>query len=493
MQPIFVISATLALILIPVAFFLYASVRNAQRKGKQLEIQLATATSQLANMNRDSEELKSIRLTNSRYLEEKSVAVTEKKSLEQKLNVVMGERDAFLKEKEEALAAKQEAQKKLELIEQKMNDTQQRMKDWETQREEALKAAKASILEAGGQMSSKLLEDHKREVESARKEAEERTKKTNETLLEQFSAVTQSVAALKDQTHNTRDKMDTVWRALSSPSGAGHLAEVGLENTLKNLRLEPGRDFVMQYAIAGTEDSGALRPDAVIFLPQDMVMVVDSKATKFSLEIAQVQGTEGEALALESLRKTMNNHLKTLMQRSYKDAIERAYKDAGRASHIKRILTIMYVPSESMLETIKRADPEFISKVESAGIILAGPASLSGLVSLAGLNIGMARQVENQDDIIAGVQELLDNVIMVLSHTESVGKSLRNANEHFDKFSRSVNSRLLPRLKNLVKLGMKPSKNKELPGKLPTYEIRPTNDMLLIEGEVDVESVEEAA
>ncbi len=137
MQPMFIISATLALILIPVAFFLYASLRNAQRKGKHLEIQLATASSQLAGMNRDSEELKSIRLTNSRYLEEKSVAVTEKKSLEQKLETVSAERDAFLKEKEEAVATRQEALKNIELMQQKMNDAQTRMKDWETQRDEA--------------------------------------------------------------------------------------------------------------------------------------------------------------------------------------------------------------------------------------------------------------------------------------------------------------------------------------------------------------------
>ncbi len=485
MQPLFIISATLALVLIPVAFFLLASLKNAQRKVKLLEIQLASANAQLQTVSREAEEVRLLRQTNSTYLEQRSIAQTEKKTLEQKWEQAVLERDTFLKEKETALEGKQEALKQVELMQQKMRDLDQRMKDWETQREEALKAAKASILEAGGQMSSKLLEDHKREVEAARKDSEERAKKASEVLVEQMMQVTKSVASLKDQTLETREKMATVWKALSSPAGAGHLAEVGLENTLKNLRLEPGRDFIMQYAISGSGEGGALRPDAVIFLPQDIVMVVDSKATKFSLDIAQLEGTPEEPIALEGLKRTMNNHLKTLMTRAYSDAIDAAYRESGRTSKVRRILTVMYVPSEMMVETIKRADPEFLFKVEKAGIILAGPASLSGLISLAGLNIGIARQMENQDEIVGSVQDLMDNMVNVLTYAEKVGKGLKSANDHFEQFARSVNSRMLPKLKRLVSLGVKPSKQKELPGRLTSYDIRPSNDMLFIDSDAD--------
>lgn len=490
MHPLFVIATTVTLILLPLSFYLFATLKNVQRKSKLLEIQLATATAQAQALEKEADEVRELRQANNLYLEEKSIAVTQRRELERKLEGVVGERDGFLREKEDAVASRQEAIKQVELMQQKMGDMQLRMKDWESQREEALKAAKASILEAGGQMSNKLLEDHKRESETAKKEAEEVAKKTTESLLQQVKTITESVASLKDQTHENRDKMSMVWRALSNPGAAGQLAEVGLENTLKNLRLEPGRDFFMQYSISSTADNATMRPDAVLFLPQDIVMVIDSKATKYSLDIAQAIGTPEETAALENLKKTMNTHLKALYSKDYAAAINAAYKESGRSSKIRMTIMVMYVPSESLIETIKRADPEFISKVERSGLILAGPASLSGLISLAGLNIGLSRQAENQDEIVSGVQDLMDNVITVLSYAERVGKGIKTAADSFEQFARSVNSRMLPKLKGLVRLGVKPAKNKELPGRITSYDVRAADDsMITIDG--DVEGVED--
>ncbi len=463
------------------------SWKKAQRKTKALQIQAATLMAQAQALQKEASEINGLRESSARHIEERATAVTERRETEKKLVQTTAERDTFLKEKEAAVTAKLEAEKKVELMRQKAADLETRMKDWETQRDESVKAAKASILEAGGQMSSKLIEDHKREAEAARKEAEEAAKKTTESLLTQVQSITESVAALKAQTGENRDKMETVWRALSSPAGAGQLAEVGLENTLKNLQLEPGRDFIMQYSVAG-EENAQLRPDAVIFLPQDIVMVVDSKSTKYALEVAQVAGTPDESSALESLRKTMNTHFKTLYSKDYTAAVQNAYKQAGRGGKIRMTVSVMYVPSESMVDTIKRADPEFISKVERAGIILAGPASLSGLISLAGLNIGLARQAENQDAIVDSVQELMDSTVTVLGYADKLGRGLKSAADGFDAFARSVNGRMLPKLRKLMSLGVKPAKGRAMPGRIASYEVRLANDMLI---EAEAETVEE--
>ncbi|MGB1539669.1 MAG: hypothetical protein ACPG80_01805, partial [Rickettsiales bacterium] len=80
--------------------------------------------------------------------------------------------------RERAVAARHAAEKQAELLKQQIAQQETRMKDWETQKEESVKAAKAAILEAGGQMSSKLLEDHKREQEAHKKEQEKFLKET---------------------------------------------------------------------------------------------------------------------------------------------------------------------------------------------------------------------------------------------------------------------------------------------------------------------------
>ena len=484
----FVMAATVALISAPLAFFFFLSAERYRKRATALELELATTSTQAGALKKESDDIKTLRDQNALFLEQKSIAVTERLEMERKVEAMRQERDSAQKQKDEAIAARLETDKQRELVLQRMTEAEKRMQDWELQRVEGLKATKASILEAGGQLSSKLLEDHKREAEAAKKDNEAVVKKTSEALIEQLMNVTKSVAELKGQTTENRDKMATVWKALTTPSGAGYLAEVGLENSLKNFKLIAGRDYIMQYSVK-SEELGSLRPDAVIFLPQDMVMVIDSKASKFLIEIAQAQEIGSDEEVLASLKKTMNKHLSDLAQKSYATAIQAAYKQAGRSEQISKVFNVMYLPSDSAVLHIKRADPEFINKTEQAGIILAGPASLSGLISLAQLNIGMARQAANQDKIVENVQDLMDNLITVLNYAEKVGRGLKSASDNFDQFARSVNRRLLPKVQKLASLGVKPAKAKEIPGRITSYEMRLSDDPMIIEGEA--EAVEE--
>ena len=487
MNFLFIISATVALIFVPLAFYLFFTMERYRKKTRNLELQIATNTGNLELLKKEAEEVKNLRAQNSSYLEQKSIAITQHQESENKLLQSEQEKVLYLRQKDEAIKEMLISQKQLELIQQKMLENEKRMQDWELQRQESIKAAKASILEAGGQLSSKLLEDHKRETLASKKEAEESVKKTSEELLDKMLNVTKSVAALKEQTGETTNKLGTVWRALASPAGAGYLAEIGLENSLKNLGLEPQRDYIMQYAI-NSDGAGNLRPDAVIFLPQDMVMVIDSKSSKFLLEIADDENGSSEPEKLASLKNTMNIHLKSLISKDYKAAIKSLYAESGRGDKIGNILNVMYVPSENAINHIKRADPEFVHKTEKAEIILAGPASLSGLLSLARLNIGMVRQAENQEKILATVEELMDNIITALSYSDKVGRAIKRASDDFNNFAGSVNTRMLPKMRKLLSFGVTPKKSRELPAKITSYDVRPSDEIITIENEVEEES-----
>lgn len=462
-------------------------IRMAMRQShsRHLEIEKAEIQGKLSLLEKEAAEARSQRAENAAMLEQKTIAITERQETERRLEMALAERQQFLQQKDIAQAGEAKARQELALMQQKLAESEKRMQDWELQRTEALSAAKASILEAGGQLSSKLLEDHKREREAAQKEAETNAKKHAETLLEQVNNLTKSVATIGSQSTQTQEKMATVWRALTTPAAAGSLAEVGLENSLKNLGLEPVRDYMIQYSVAG-QDQSRLRPDAVVFLPQDMVMVIDSKASKFVLEIAEteVQGKDN-AEALQKLSKTMNDHLKALVSKDYREAIRSTYRDSGRIGELSVCLSVMYVPSESAITHIRNADPAFIERAEKNNIIVASPASLHGLLSLARYNIGLQRQSENQEVLISQVQGLIDSVITMLSYAENVGKGIKSAADNFDKFTRSANKNVFSKMRKLTTLGIRPSKGKELPKPLPGFEVRTQEDLLLIEGEVE--------
>lgn len=396
----------------------------------------------------------------------------------------LADRSIILQKLEEAVQTRYEAEKRVELMQQRMADMELRMRDWDTQREESVKAAKAAILEAGGHMSNKLLEDHKREQEITKKQQEERVKETTKNLLEQVTHITQSVSTLREQTGATQQRMETVWRALSSPAGAGQLAEIGLENTLKNLGLEAGRDYIMQYALADKESGARLRPDAILYLPQDMVIVVDSKASKFVLEIAEAETEAHHSAALERLKQTMNKHLRDLSSKDYSNAVLNQFKENGNGSNIRTLLNVMYLPSESALERIKEADRDFPVKLEKAGIILAGPSSLHGLLMLAKLQIADAKQQANYSTIIESIENLMESTATVLSYADKIGANIKKASDEFNKMASSANRRLIPRMQKLAAMGVKP-RSKALPTPILSYDMRRMDDALSFDMETE--------
>lgn len=374
---------------------------------------------------------------------------------------------------------RREAQRRIE-AETRLAEAERRIGDFERLKPELVQAATAAALATGRELSAQLLDDHKREAEAARQAAEERVKQHSATLVTQVNEIAKAVQELHGQLKDKGRTLDTLWRALSSPSGAGQIAELGLANTLKSFGLELGRDFVLQLTTQD-EDGRKLRPDAVVFLPGNSVLVIDCKASKFLLEIAAAEGTEREAEAYRNLAATMNRHLRALAEKDYAAAVRLALRQAGRGDEIARSLSVMYLPNEAALEKLNRADPEFLMKARAAQIIPAGPAGLHCAVSLASAEINLARQVENQTRIVEGAEALLESLGVALSHAAQLGKNLKTAAESFAKFAGSINQRVLPRAKKLGQLGLQPGK--PLPGNLPLYSVTGRDD--LIEGEAE--------
>jgi DNA recombination protein RmuC len=400
---------------------------------------------------------------------------------ERALAAVKAEFTGAARDRDEAREARQAAEKAGALERQAREAVERRLADWETAKAESLTHAKAAVLETATAVSSKLIEDHKRETEAARQERDQRLKG----LTDQFDSVVKSVAALADQTNQTKAAADIVWQALSSPGGAGHFAEIGLGNTLTSFGLQRDRDFVLQGTIEGDGDGRKLRPDAIIFLPNSTVLVIDCKASKFLLEIAAADGSASEDEAYANLARTMGQHLRALAGKDYKSAIIADYRQAGRSGEVARVLNVMYLPNEAALDRVRRADPDFERRAQKEQIMLAGPTSLACIVSFASMDIGLGRQAENQERIVEATTSLLDGIAIALSHVEGVGKGVKAAAASFEKFAASVNARLLPRARLLASLGVKPTKSKALPSHLGSIQVVDTAVQNLIEGEAE--------
>ena len=382
-----------------------------------------------------------------------------------------------LREVEKELVTKVEVQKKeIELQNVKL-------KEWEEAQKKFMDGANAALAESATKLSSKLLEDHKREATAAKEDSEKRVKKATEELFKQFETVSHSVASLTDRVGRNNDMVETVQKALSSPSGAGQFAEIGLENSLKSFGLQSGRDFIIQQTLE-TDDGRSVRPDAVVFLPSDSVLVIDCKASKFLFDLAAAKKENEKQTASDNLRRTMRMHLRTLSSRDYESAIQADYRRTGKANEIRRTLNIMYLPNEGAIEKISEIDPGFATEAAKKQITVVGPTGLLAIIAFARIDIDLGQQAENQKKIVDATRVLLERTAIMLEHAGRVGRGLKTASSNYGKWLSSINSSLLPATRSLEKLGVRTGA-KKLPNQLPSFQVIDNEADALIEGEAE--------
>src|SRR5260221_9952059 len=186
--------------------------------------------------------------------------------LQRQLAVVTAELNDAAAGRDAALAAESTDLRELAVMRQQLGD-------FERLKEESLKSNQAAVFETAQQVSSKLLEDHKRENEEAKKTGEALVRQTTEQLFKQFHDVAQSLNQLEGRVTTDGQKIETVLRALSNPSGAGQFAEVLLANTLKSFGLEERRDFFLQHTTEDAQAGQRRRPHALLFFSRNKLLL----------------------------------------------------------------------------------------------------------------------------------------------------------------------------------------------------------------------------
>src|SRR6185312_9497455 len=98
-----------------------------------------------------------------------------------------------------SVAARFAVERDLATLRQQLLDGDRRVADFEQLKRESLQAAQAAVLATAQQLSSKLLEDHKRENAEAKHDGEERVRQASELLAKQVDEIAKAVQQLHGQ------------------------------------------------------------------------------------------------------------------------------------------------------------------------------------------------------------------------------------------------------------------------------------------------------
>lgn len=410
-----------------IGYFLHWLKSSGKNSDARLENELRQQISQ-----RESELQKlrgqNLEATNLRAAAEAKQNAAEKLLAEQK---VLQERAlADLRETFKALSAdalKQSAPEFLRLAEQSFGRFQESAKGDLAQRQESIKV---------------LVEPLKQQLEIYQKNLQQNAAQQSSTLGE----VRKQLELLSQQSQSLANETQQFRMVLKSNQARGKWGEETLRRVVEAAGMSAHCDFTEQTT------AGENRPDLVVKLPGERVIIVDAKVPDFDfLNALETADTTKRAESLMLHAKKLKETIRALADKNYPGQFPNALD-----------YVVLFLPAESLFSAALEGDHDLIVWAAERRILLATPASLIALLRSVAVSWQQHAQTENAQKIAAAAQELFERVVTFAKYLENIRGGLESANKAFNQAVGSYESRVRPSGEKLQKLGGANSA-KELP------------------------------
>jgi len=205
------------------------------------------------------------------------------------------------------------------------------------------------------------------------------------------------------------------------------------------------------------------RPDAIIFFPGDQIAIIDSKSSPHFLELETARQNNDlvqEKIILGKIKEAFRKHLESLRKKDYAKFLFEELR--SKNSDDCKILIIMFLQTEKMLEILRETDADFEQKALQNGVIIATPIGLINFLSQARIVIDRIKQEKNIEDLKISVRRLLDNIAVVFKESKELGKALNKASSMQNKMVKTLNRGIYSAVKNISDLGIEGKKSVEI-------------------------------
>ncbi len=355
------------------------------------------------------------------------------------------------------LGAKASQSSELTLLYEKLSNEEERYQRQEHAHKELIKTKDEQIndlrnsISADAETKKRQIEELKNAFQSLSEEVlEDKSKKFNtmqsETLtglkedIEKFrKAFTESardehtqrgllmreIDTLKDLNLKISEDALNLTKALKNDSKVrGNWGEMILEQLLQSSGLVEDETYFLQHSIAN-EEGKQLRPDALIKLPHDKYIVVDSKVNLVDYEkyISAEDDTERNK-HLAAHINSIKRHISSLSGKDYEKL-----KDFEGLDFV-----IMFVPIEGAITELFRGDlgSELYFEAYKNNVMIVTPTTLMPVLRVIGQLWRNELRDKNVREIMSQTEKLLDKFQVFVGHMEKVKRSISTASDAYD-------------------------------------------------------------
>lgn len=262
----------------------------------------------------------------------------------------------------------------------------------------------------------------------------------------------QQIVQLTDLNQLVSQRAEDLTTALTTASkSTGDWGETILSRILETSGLREGKEYRLQYAVTGAEGERRLL-DAVVFLPEDRQVIVDSKVSnKAWTEYCAAKDDEEREERLAAHLASLRAHIKGL-----------SAKDYARAKELHTVdFVLMFVPVEGALLAAFANDDSLYSDAYKSKIILVTPSTLMAVLKLIEGMWLYQRRKESADKIAEAGKKLYEKLATFSNTFLEVGDAIERAHDSFEKAKGQLSTgkgNAVRLAQKMVELGVGPGK-----------------------------------
>ncbi len=259
----------------------------------------------------------------------------------------------------------------------------------------------------------------------------------------QFSALTQQITSLGEAERLLRQETAQLAQAMRSPGVRGRWGELQLRRVVELAGLTEHCDFETQAHVV--TDSGRLRPDLVVHLPGERVVVVDAKTPLDAyLAMVEAESDDERDAAWRGHARQVRDHRAKLASKAY----------WSQFAHSPEFV-VMFLPGEAFFSAAVHADPTLLDgTAQDAQVILASPTTLIALLRAVAHGWRQEALADNARELSATAHQLCERLAGFSESLSKVGRGLSSAVDAYNGAIGTWDSRVVVSARRLGELGV---------------------------------------
>ena len=260
------------------------------------------------------------------------------------------------------------------------------------------------------------------------------------------------ITQLMELNKQISDEASNLTKALKGDNKKqGNWGEVILEKVLERSGLVKDQEYRLQASITGL-DGTRLQPDAIIDLPDNKHLIIDSKVSLIAYErLVNCETEEDRKLFSKAHVESIRGHVHNLSTKNYHDLYQINSPD----------FVLLFVPIESSFSFAVQLDAELFSDAWDKRVVIVSPSTLLATLRTIASMWKQERQNKNVLEIARLSGSMYDKFVGFVNDMESIGKNIKQSQTAYDNALNKLsdgNGNLTKTAERIKNLGAKTSK-----------------------------------